>query len=142
MPFQRNLYPPDWEDITLTAKIAANWTCQRCGVQRGDKQVNRHGKLSSVVLTTAHLDHDPWNKNARLQVLCWPCHARYDASQRRRQKRMMQIARGQMVLPGLAGWYEPPVVRKPRKEEARPVVARRGTRRVRRRSPVRKEVKA
>ena len=32
------------------------------------------------VLTVAHLDHDPWNPNPRLKVLCSPCHCRYDIS--------------------------------------------------------------
>lgn len=115
MPMQRDLYPPNWEEIALSAKVAANWTCQRCGACHGDRQINRYGQLRKVVLTTAHLNHDPWNPDAALEVMCWPCHARYDAAHRRHQHAMMLIARGQMVLPGLQAWYESPCVRKPRK---------------------------
>ena len=38
-----------------------------------------HGRT----LTTAHLDHDPPNPNARLAALCPSCHMRYDAHTRR-----------------------------------------------------------
>ncbi|HEX7734696.1 MAG TPA: hypothetical protein VF458_07530 [Ktedonobacteraceae bacterium] len=108
---QRELYPDNWEEIALAAKIAANWTCQRCGVCRGDRQINRYGRLVKVVLTTAHLNHDPWNSDAELEVMCWPCHAKYDAAHRRNQRTMMLIARGQLVLPGLHDLYKPPRVR-------------------------------
>jgi rubredoxin len=108
MPMQRNLYPENWEEIALEAKVAANWQCQRCGVCRGDKQINRHGKLVAVQIGVAHLDHDTWNPQARLEVMCRTCHIIYDAKDARRKRVMMQIARGQLVLPGLAGLYQAP----------------------------------
>lgn len=137
MPMDRALYPDNWEDIALEAKIAADWTCQHCGVRRGDRQINRHGLLRRVVLTAAHLNHDPWNPDAQLEVLCWPCHARYDAAQRRHQQYMMAIARGQLVLPGLRGLYTQPRIRKQRQASQRPRKAARTTRRRR----TKKEVK-
>lgn len=108
MPMQRDLYPPDWKAIAERHKEAANWTCEQCGAQRGDQRPNRHGELKPVVITTAHVNHDPWARNAQLKVLCASCHLRYDAKQRRRQRRMMAMARGQMVLPHMQRWYRGP----------------------------------
>jgi hypothetical protein len=114
MPMQTDLYPEDWKQIAEAAKEAANWTCEKCGAQRGELRANRHGVEKATVITVAHLDHDPWRSKPRLAVLCAPCHLRYDASQRCRQRRMMRIARGQQVLPGMRAWYHPP---RPVKEE-------------------------
>src|SRR5216684_1282672 len=106
MPMQRNLYPPDWPAIALRLKEAARWTCAHCGAVRGEKQKNQHGKLVDVQIGVAHLDHDPWNKDARLEVMCRVCHLVYDGRDRRRKRVHMAIARGQLVLPGLRGWYQ------------------------------------
>ncbi len=111
MPMQRDLYPPDWPDIALHAKEAAGWQCQHCGARRGDVQSNRRGQLVAVQIQVAHLDHDPWNREASLAVLCRNCHLAYDARDRARKRVMMAIARGQMVLPGLRAWYQAPRLR-------------------------------
>lgn len=105
MPMQRDLYPREWEHLALQVKIQAAWTCQQCGSRRGDGQLNRHGQMSRVELTVAHLDHDPWNPDARLVVLCRQCHLRYDARDRARRQAMMTIARGQRLLPGMDVLY-------------------------------------
>ena len=31
MPWNRKLYPSDWETIARSIKTASNWTCQGCG---------------------------------------------------------------------------------------------------------------
>lgn len=111
MPMQKSLYPKNWREIARKLKEAANWTCQCCGARRGEQQKNRHGNLVNVVITVAHLDHDPWNMHARLQVLCRKCHITYDARDARRKRVMMAIARGQLVLPGLQTWYQSPTPR-------------------------------
>lgn len=108
MPMDPRLYPPDWPEIAERLKQAADYTCQTCGAQRGQQVANRHGQLVPVQIGVAHLDHDPWNKHARLQVLCRTCHIRYDAAQARRKRVMMAIARGQLVLPRLRAWYQAP----------------------------------
>ena len=135
MPMDRALYPPNWEEMALDAKAAANWTCQRCGVRRGDKQINRHGRLVAVQIGVAHLDHDPWNPQARLEVMCRTCHITYDARDARRKRVMMAIARGQLVLPGLRSWYQPPRLR------TRKAVLRPRSRRAARRPARRKEAR-
>ncbi len=108
MPMQPDLYPADWKERALALKEAANWTCEKCGVQRGQLVENRRGELVPAVITVSHPDHDPHNPHARLMVLCAPCHCRYDAHDRRRQRTMMQIARGQLVLPTIQQWYTLP----------------------------------
>ena len=127
MPMQRNLYPKDWSQIAWQLKEAANWTCAQCGVQRGQEVCNRHGALVPVIMTVAHLDHDPWNPDARLAVLCAPCHLRYDAADAKRKRVMMCVARGQLMLPGLLPLFCPVPVRKKRRKndkKKRPVTTR------------------
>lgn len=96
MPMQYALYPPDWREVAAKMKLAANFCCQRCGARHGEQTTNRYGQPVAVQIGVAHLDHDVWNPRARLAVLCRQCHIRYDARQRRRKRRMMQIARGQL----------------------------------------------
>ncbi len=100
MPMQRSLYPHNWKQIADEAKSAAGQRCQRCFKKRGDWTHNRHGRPCRVVLTVAHLDHDPKNPQARLAVLCAACHIRYDTGrdQRGKKRANMQRARGQLVL--------------------------------------------
>lgn len=35
--------------------------------------------LEMVYLAGSHVNHDPWNPNAVLQVLCQACHCTFDA---------------------------------------------------------------
>lgn len=108
MPMQIELYPPDWKTIAERLKVAADYTCERCGAKRGEERPNRRGVLRPVVITVAHLEHNPWARNAKLAVLCSQCHLRYDAKQRHAQRAMMRIARGQLVLPHCQKWYKSP----------------------------------
>src|SRR5579872_1653182 len=97
MPYDASLYPPGWRKGAASLK---GKYCQQCGVRNGALKRNRFGKLTRAVLTRAHLDHDPWNPNARIAVLCAACHLRYDASheQRGRKAHNMAIARGQLEM--------------------------------------------
>ena len=100
MPMQRALYPKNWKELTYQLKTAANWRCQRCKRAHGDWTYNRFGRRCRVILTVAHLDHDPLNPQARLAVLCSACHLSYDRSrlERGRKARKMAMARGQLSL--------------------------------------------
>jgi len=82
MPMKHNLYPPDWRDISLRVRNAADWKCRFCGAEnRKPHPVTG----SMVVLTVAHLDHDPANnQDANLAALCQRCHLRLDAEQHRK----------------------------------------------------------
>lgn len=89
MPVDWSNYPPDWKQIALAVKEAADWVCQECGQQcrKPGEPFDTHRRT----LTVAHLDHDPMNSDPRnLKALCAPCHLRYDApvkAQKLRTKR-------------------------------------------------------
>lgn len=100
MPMQRRLYPANWSQMAEDAKSKAGYRCERCHKKHGEWTVNRRGWPCRVVITVAHLDHDPGNPDARLSVLCAACHCRYDAGheQRGRKAANMARARGQLDL--------------------------------------------
>lgn len=91
MPMRRELYPDNWNEIARRVKDAASWICQGCG-----KQCRRPGELFDThrrTLTVAHLDHDPQDRDARLMALCAPCHLRYDAPRKARDRKSTPPAR-------------------------------------------------
>ena len=94
MPMQRELYPPDWEEIALAKKQAAGWKCEVCG-----KQCRKPGEpfVSHVyTLTVSHQDHNPANCTAdNLKAMCAPCHLRYDAKHHAetRSRRLNELAK-------------------------------------------------
>ena len=87
-PENKKLYPSNWKDISLAKKEAAGWRCEcdgRCG--RGTHEgrcTNEHGQAaygtgSKVILTTAHLNHDPTDcRDENLKAMCQGCHLHYD----------------------------------------------------------------
>lgn len=83
----RWLYPQDWEAVARECKERAGWCCEFCGIAHGTEVISeRTGLVYIVHLAAAHLDHDPWNPQARLAALCPSCHARYDSSWRERER--------------------------------------------------------
>ena len=86
-PENRALYPDDWNDISMRIRfIRAQNRCEcdgRCdGHDEPCTAVNREPHPitgSKVVLTVAHLDHNPTNNDDRnLMAMCQRCHLRYD----------------------------------------------------------------
>jgi len=75
---QKVLYPADWKQISLRVRERSGWTCEFC-------QEARQGEphpitRSKVVLTVAHLDHDPTNRDEDdMAAMCQRCHLTYDA---------------------------------------------------------------
>lgn len=110
----RDRYPDDWSDISLSVREAAGWQCEcrgECGTHRdfcgwaqGDAVVGRRGEYK-VVLTVAHLDHQPENcDRANLRAMCQPCHLRYDAEHHAATAaatRHRRATEGMDPLPGL-----------------------------------------
>ena len=82
-PENQRLYPDDWKDISLARREAAGWRCEGSDAYPGCRA--KHGfqhpvTESIVVLTVAHLDHDPANCDpANLRAWCQRCHLTYDA---------------------------------------------------------------
>jgi hypothetical protein len=122
----RSRYPENWEAIALACKTDANWQCQWCQrpCRRPDEDWGDFAdhlepewrkdfyseiydeelgsvvieKRSRFILTTAHLDHDPENPNARLAALCSGCHCRYDLRQIPRKQQLQKERFGQLTL--------------------------------------------
>ncbi|HEX9837111.1 MAG TPA: hypothetical protein VGB90_09670 [Alphaproteobacteria bacterium] len=85
-PENRSLYPPDWPEISRRIREdRANNACEWCGAKNGEP----HPETGSrVVLTVAHLNHDPGDcDDDNLAALCQRCHNRYDAPHRARGRR-------------------------------------------------------
>jgi hypothetical protein len=92
----RDRYPSDWEEISLAARRAVGWTCQKCGKrcrQAGEsisEFLNRSPDLPAAevqahpirwCLTVAHLNHIESDCRAEnLVAMCAPCHLKYDAA--------------------------------------------------------------
>lgn len=87
-------YPDDWPAISkrIREERAGN-RCEctgHCGLHGGRRCVERNGEPAlfargKVVLTVAHLDHQPEHcDDDNLLAMCPRCHNRYDLPERRR----------------------------------------------------------
>lgn len=89
-PENRARYPVDWPDISFQAREAAGWRCEGspaypdCRAEHGQP----HPVTGSrVVLTVAHLDHQPEHcHRANLRVMCQRCHLTYDRAHHARTR--------------------------------------------------------
>lgn len=88
-PENRDRYPPDWNATSQRIRfVRAQGRCEcegECG--RGThtgRCPNRHGEPaygtgSTVILTTAHLNHTPEDcSDDNLKAMCQGCHLHYD----------------------------------------------------------------
>lgn len=98
-PENRARYPRHWKRISIRVREAAGWRCEGspaypdCRAPNGEP----HPETGSrVVLTVAHLDHQPENCAAEnLRAWCQRCHNTYDMAERRRgieERRRAQAA--------------------------------------------------
>ena len=100
MPFVKDRYPSDWPAISRRIRDRSGGVCEFCGAQNHQPHPITG---SQVVLTVAHLDHNPQNcADDNLRALCQRCHLRYDARSHaataaltRQRRRMLS---GQLVL--------------------------------------------
>lgn len=97
-PSMKDLYPPDWEKISRRIRFErAAGRCEWCGAEN----YRPHPETGSrVVLTVAHLDHNPANNSeSNLAALCQKCHNRYDAPKRHANRKHRALAEaGQLPL--------------------------------------------
>lgn len=86
-PENKPLYPKDWKKIRARILDRAHNRCEFCGVLNGLSVAGAHGWYN-IVLTIAHLDHNPENNDpANLRALCQRCHLRYDAEHHAQTRR-------------------------------------------------------
>lgn len=120
-PDKRHLYPPNWQQISFRIRfVRAEGRCEWCGVEHkavGHRDENGEFhpvststnlsdeslRLITIILTTAHLNHDPTdNRETNLAALCQRCHLNHDrehhAKSRARNARRNAIKRGQGTL--------------------------------------------
>lgn len=98
----KKLYPRCWKQISRYLRFyRANNRCEQCGAPNGQFRSDTH---TVIVLTVAHLDHNPRNNYlSNLAVLCQRCHLAHDRAhhiqtRRRRKYVLLPIAMGQMEL--------------------------------------------
>lgn len=90
-PENRERYPRDWKVISLEVREAAGWRCEGSPAYPDCRAV--HGAPhpvtgSLVVLTVAHLNHQPEDNGEpgnrpNLKAWCQRCHNTYDMPMRR-----------------------------------------------------------
>jgi 5-methylcytosine-specific restriction endonuclease McrA len=97
-PSEKSRYPKDWPAISKRIRERADNLCEHCGIPNGSRRENAAGKMVNIVLTVAHLDHQPENcADKNLAALCQKCHNSYDAPMRARgikQRRRAQWSIG------------------------------------------------
>ena len=83
-PEDRARYPADWTRISLRIRARAGWRCEGSPAYPECRAENGHPHPvtgSRVVLTVAHLDHQPENcADENLKAMCQRCHLKYDAA--------------------------------------------------------------
>lgn len=86
MPFEAELYPPDWHKMREAKIKQANGCCESCGVKdRAILESTKTRKPYMVHLQLAHKNqYETWKKDAETMVLCPRCHRRYDRQFRRK----------------------------------------------------------
>lgn len=110
-PELKHLYPKNWREISRRIRFErAGGKCERCAAphnkwRRSDSDyfydsledaalgaVNIHedeAKLTRIVLTTAHLNHDPTdNREENLAALCQRCHLAHDQHHHLQSRRL------------------------------------------------------
>lgn len=104
-PDRRALYPDNRAWLSIRARILerAGYRCE--GSPRFPRCRARHGEPhpvtgSRVVLTCAHLDHNPENNDlANILALCQRCHLTHDAAEHARNRRLPPLEPGNLALP-------------------------------------------
>jgi 5-methylcytosine-specific restriction endonuclease McrA len=94
----RARYPSNWKALALAIKQEVRWCCEWCPAEHGKSHPVTGSK---VVLTIAHLDHQPEDCiRSNLKALCQRCHNTTDVAERQRGLEQRRRARlGVVDLP-------------------------------------------
>ena len=114
-PENRKLYPKNWKTISCWIRFErAEGRCEcrgECGDVHGIPHHGRRctrlhgepivGRTARVILTVAHLDHDPENQHPmNLKAMCQRCHLLLDREQHQKNAAETRRKRqGQLALP-------------------------------------------
>lgn len=90
MPIKRenkDKYPKNWKQISEYIRfVRANNKCEICGIENYsiiEREYKGKIKKIKVILTVAHLDHNPENNDINnLRAMCQKCHNTYDREHR------------------------------------------------------------
>ncbi len=82
MPCNYSLYPSDWKEIRARILERAHYCCEGSPLYPDCRAVNHQPHPvtgSKVILTVAHLDHNPESSDeTRMRAWCNRCHLAYD----------------------------------------------------------------
>lgn len=117
MPFKKERYPTNWKQISLRIRSRAGGKCEFCGAENYKPHPITGAR---VVLTVAHLDHNPMNcdgmenvediesipllpiEKSNLRALCQRDHLIYDIEHHKKNSATTRhkkiLARGQFEL--------------------------------------------
>lgn len=109
-PDLKPLYPANWPQLSLALKQAAGWRCEGSPAYPDCRARHNHPHPvtgSTVILTVAHLDHNPANNDrGNLRVWCQRCHNTYDAPHRTRNAWLTRARkRGQLIFASFKNRY-------------------------------------
>jgi 5-methylcytosine-specific restriction endonuclease McrA len=93
MPIDYKKYPSNWKtEIRPSILERDNYCCAFCGIANYGSRWSPNGKkMTLIVLTIAHLDHDITNNcPSNLKALCQKCHLSYDKDHHRKNARQTQ----------------------------------------------------
>lgn len=95
-PENKKLYPSNWKEIRATILKRAGHCCEGSPAYptcRATNYVSHPQTGSKVILTIAHLDHDPTNNDHdNLRAWCQRCHNTYDAPHRAENRKRRKQA--------------------------------------------------
>jgi hypothetical protein len=82
-PENKARYPANWKEISKDIRFnRAENKCERCGAINHQPHPETGSK---VILTVAHLDHQPENCDySNLMAMCQKCHNNYDKQHRKK----------------------------------------------------------
>jgi len=90
MPVDYSKYPDDWPEIRAEILTRAGNVCEGSPKYPDCRAANKEAHPvtgSKVILTIAHLDHDPQNSDRdNLRAWCQRCHNTYDAPYRAKNR--------------------------------------------------------
>jgi DNA-directed RNA polymerase subunit RPC12/RpoP len=73
----RTRYAKNFKKRAQAAKEAVGWQCTKCGALHGSKRYSRWVEREvTVYLQAHHINHDPENEHAELDIVCPRCHYR------------------------------------------------------------------